>query len=131
VGAGNQLIGLALDTGGPFVQVTQNCLRHFVKGKVSVIAEQASELRTIQWEQFFLLNNAAVLEALIRRRVVTIQTTVHCWRARTLAYRTRKMQSVTQAQREQLMKTAMGWLERTHIYCIDDDSCNDYCSGYC
>lgn len=127
VEAGRQLIGLELETREPFVQVTQDCLRNFVKSQAKIIAEKASKLQTIQREHGLLLKNVTVLEGLIRVRVVTIQRVVRCWRARTLTSRMRKMRSLTQAQRQLLIKVARGWLARWKTkYYRDYDSGDEW-----
>jgi hypothetical protein len=78
-----------------------------VKGKVNIIAGQASELSTIRWEQCILLNKCRAGGAYQEKGSNYPDGCTLLAGSRT-SISTRKMQSVTQAQREQHMKTAMG-----------------------
>jgi hypothetical protein len=137
VAAGRQLVGLSLETRVPFVQVTENSLRGYVRNQRKTIEEKTSRISELTKEGGALKRyvttlerHVAVLEGLIKRKTVSAQAAVRGWLTRIRASRVRKMLTWTQAQHALLCQAVERWREaRRREYrcrCGWCDQCTDY-----
>jgi hypothetical protein len=143
VAAGQQLVGLKLETRAPFVQVTERCLRDYVRNQRKTIQEKTSRISELTKEGGALKRHVttleahvAVLEGLMKRKTVTAQAAVRGWLARIRSSRMRKMHTWTQVQHALLCQAVERWRESRRRECRCRcgwcDQCEDYeafCNG--